>query len=94
MSRHLEIYEAIFGKRPMKIEVYSIPNCIHCETVKNLTILKGYTYTEYDMADLSPKQWRDAIGSVPRTAPQVFVNDKHVGGCEDFIIAMREVENI
>ena len=88
-----DAYDEIFRRKPVKVDIYSIPDCMHCDTVRNLTFLKGYTYVDHEMMDLTSKEWIAKIGFVPKTAPQVFVDDKYVGGCTDFITAMRDVEN-
>ena len=45
---------------------------------------KGVDYTGYDITgdeDARAKMVERTGG--PRTVPQIFINDKHVGGCDD-----------
>lgn len=64
----------------MKAVVWSKDNCPFCDQAKNLLTLKGIEYEErninrgYDREDL--------LAAVPhaRTLPQIFLDDKHIGG--------------
>lgn len=65
------------------IIIYSSTHCPYCVRAKALFDRKGVNYTEI-LIDLDPEQ-RDIMieKSQRRTVPQIFINDHHVGGCDD-----------
>lgn len=68
-----------------KVEVYSTPFCGFCVTAKNLLRRRNIPFIEIDVSD---RQLRDAMAQRSRgvrTVPQIFINEQHVGGCEDLI---------
>lgn len=68
-----------------KVEVYSTPFCGFCVTAKNLLRRRNIQFIEIDVSD---RQLRDAMAQRSRgvrTVPQIFINEQHVGGCEDLI---------
>ncbi|BFI95421.1 MAG: glutaredoxin 3 [Rhodanobacter sp.] len=73
-----------------KIEVYSTAVCPYCVAAKNLLKSKGLEWSEVRV-DTDPAQ-RDAMlarSGGRRTVPQIFVNDRHVGGYDDLVAADR-----
>lgn len=73
-----------------KIEVYSTAVCPYCVAAKNLLKSKGLEWTEVRV-DTDPAQ-RDAMlarSGARRTVPQIFINDRHVGGYDDLVAADR-----
>ena len=73
-----------------KIEVYSTAVCPYCVAAKNLLKSKGLEWTEVRV-DTDPAQ-RDAMltrSGGRRTVPQIFINDRHVGGYDDLVAADR-----
>ncbi len=66
-----------------KIEVYASMWCGFCHRAKALLNAKGVQFTEYDV-DNDPDRRREmqARGG-GYTVPQIFVDDKPVGGCDD-----------
>lgn len=67
-----------------KIEVYSSMLCPFCYRAKKLLEKKGATFTEIDVM-LNPRRKAEMVErSGGRTSvPQIFINDRHVGGCDD-----------
>lgn len=67
-----------------KIEIYSTQTCPYCVRAKELLKRKGVLYEEI-MVDgddaLRMKMMERANGR--RTVPQIFINDQHIGGCDD-----------
>lgn len=67
-----------------KVEIYSKKTCPYCDRAKQLLAQKGVRYTEIRI-DENPDQLevmlRRAKGH--RTVPQIFINDKLIGGCDD-----------
>lgn len=67
-----------------KIEIYTTQVCPYCVRAKALFKQKGVTCIEIDVSDnqlLREDMTKRAGGR--RTVPQIFINDHHVGGCDD-----------
>ncbi|MBP7252623.1 MAG: glutaredoxin 3 [Alphaproteobacteria bacterium] len=66
------------------IVVYSGPNCPYCWRAKQLLKHKGAPFTEIDVrADSAALAEMLAKSQGKQTIPQIFIDDKHVGGCDD-----------
>lgn len=66
------------------IEIYTSPLCGYCHAAKRLLNSKGVSYNEVDVfqdPDRKPEMIQRANGS--RTVPQIFINETHIGGCDD-----------
>lgn len=70
------------------VEVYSSPQCRHCDTAKNFLDTLGVAYTEIDVTanelNLGTMLVRTHGAS---SVPQVFIDDRYVGGCTDMLQA-------
>ena len=67
-----------------KIEVYTTNYCPYCVKAKALLDRKGAKYTEIDVTGDDEVRIRLVEKSGGRkTVPQIFINDKHIGGCDD-----------
>ena len=67
-----------------KVEIYTWKFCPFCIRAKALLNEKGVKYTEYSIDgdnDARTKMSERAGGL--RTLPQIFINDKSIGGCDD-----------
>ncbi len=69
---------------PATIEIFTRPGCGYCSAAKSLLTRKGAAFTEYD-AGVDPsfrtKMFERANGG--RTFPQIFIDSRHIGGCDD-----------
>jgi glutaredoxin 3 len=66
------------------IEIYTTPTCGFCRAAKRLLAKKGVEFIELDVAgkpDLRDEMTTRAGGR--RTVPQIFVDGRHIGDCED-----------
>lgn len=66
------------------VDIYTTPLCGYCHAAKRLLSQKGVHFREFDLttdAAFRPEMLRRAPGS--RTVPQIFIGDRHVGGCDD-----------
>jgi glutaredoxin 3 len=66
------------------IEIYTTPYCPYCVRAKALLTEKGVDYTETDVS--SDGGLREAMterAGGRRTVPQIFIDDRHIGGCDD-----------
>ena len=74
-----------------KVEIYSKGYCPYCIRAKALLTDKGVAYTEYPI-DKQP-ELRDVMIKRAKggsTVPQIFINDRHIGGCDDLFALERK----
>ncbi len=67
-----------------KVEIYTKFLCPYCTRAKSLLQSKGVEFTEYDITMGGPKR-EEMLARAPgrTTVPQVFIDDKHIGGSDD-----------
>lgn len=67
-----------------EIIIYSRSTCPYCVRAKALLEEEGLAYQEIDL-NLFPEKRDEMIekSGGAKTVPQVFINAKHVGGCDD-----------
>jgi len=65
------------------VTIYTTPICGFCSAAKRLLDQKGVAYDEIDvMRDAEKKQ--EMMNRAGRhTVPQIFIDDQHVGGCDE-----------
>ncbi len=67
-----------------KIEIYSTQICPYCVRAKELFKRKGVEYTEIQVDhDDALRQAMMVRAGGRRSVPQIFINDQHIGGCDD-----------
>lgn len=67
-----------------KIEVYTKAFCPYCTRAKTLLDRKGAHFSEIDVTmDRAGFDAMVARAGGRRTVPQVFIDDRHVGGSDD-----------
>ena len=67
-----------------KIEIYTWQYCPFCIKAKSLLNRKGIKFTEYKIDGdevAREKMSKRALGR--RSLPQIFINNKAIGGCDD-----------
>jgi glutaredoxin 3 len=69
-----------------KVEIYTKIFCGYCTRAKRLLESKGVAYEEYDISLGGPKR-AEMLQRAPgrMTVPQIFIDDRHVGGCDDLL---------
>ncbi len=75
------------------IELYSGGFCPYCIRAKSLLKKRDLAFVEYDVQAEPGKRdemLRRTNGA--RTIPQIFINDRHVGGCDDLYALDRKGE--
>ena len=75
------------------VEIYTRPGCGYCSAAKSLLSRKKATFTEYD-AGKDPsyrQQMYDRVGP-GSTFPQIFIGERHIGGCDDLYALDRDGE--
>jgi len=67
-----------------KVEMYTKTVCPYCVKAKNLLKQKGAQVTEYNLSE-KPELMEEMQKRNPgaRTVPQIFINDRSIGGCDD-----------
>lgn len=70
----------------MKVEIYGVEDCIYCEKSVKWCEDNDVSYIYYDVTNTTDliDQLIERIGFV-KTVPQIFINDKHIGGYEDLV---------
>lgn len=69
----------------MEILIYSTNHCPYCVQAKRLLDQKGAKYKEIRV-DLDEAKKAEMIArSGRRTVPQIFINQQHIGGCDDLV---------
>jgi glutaredoxin 3 len=67
-----------------RVEIYSKMFCGYCYSAKRLLDAKGVAYEEYDITLGGAKRGEMIQRAMGRTTvPQIFIDDVHVGGCDD-----------
>lgn len=68
----------------MQILMYKTQICPYCVRAKKLLDSKGVQYTEIDVSNDSDLRQVMTQKSGGRTSvPQIFINQQHIGGCDD-----------
>ena len=72
----------------MKAIVYSKNACGYCTMAKNLLKMKGVEVEEYNIQednDARARLFEECAKEnvVPRTAPQIWLDEKYIGGFEE-----------
>ncbi len=73
------------------ITMYTTDYCPYCHAAKALLRSRGLSYAEIDVTTDADKQAEMIERSGRRTVPQVFFDDKHIGGNDDL---QRYVRNV
>ena len=69
-----------------KVEIYGTSNCRKCVDVRALLDGKNVEYSDY-LIDLMPLEKDEMIRrSGLKYYPQIFINEKYIGGIEELLI--------
>jgi glutaredoxin 3 len=68
-----------------KVEIYSTPSCGACIVAKKLLANRGIPFTEIDVSDRLLRDGMAERSKGDRSVPQIFIDEKHVGGCNELI---------
>ncbi|MEO5349356.1 MAG: glutaredoxin 3 [Magnetococcus sp. YQC-3] len=66
------------------VVMYTTAVCPYCVRAKALLKKKGVAFEEIDL-NAQPERRAEMLDKADgrRTVPQIFINDRHVGGCDD-----------
>jgi glutaredoxin 3 len=65
------------------VTVYVSDWCPYCQRAKGLLAQKNVDFREINVEDDATLREEMMARSNRRTVPQIFIGDKHVGGCDD-----------
>jgi glutaredoxin 3 len=65
------------------VTVYTSGWCPYCERAKGLLKQKNVVFGEINVEDDGKFREEMIARSNRRTVPQIFIGDRHVGGCDD-----------
>jgi glutaredoxin 3 len=66
------------------VEIYTWSSCPFCIRAKSLLKSKGVVFTEYGIdGDENARAKMADRANGRRSLPQIFINDRHIGGCDD-----------
>jgi glutaredoxin 3 len=66
------------------VEIYTWSSCPFCIRAKSLLKSKGVAFTEYGIdGDENARAKMADRANGRRSVPQIFIDDRHIGGCDD-----------
>jgi len=73
------------------VEIYTWQTCPYCIRAKLLLRWKGVQFTEYKIdGDGAARARMAERANGQRTVPQIFINNQHIGGCNDLYALDRQ----
>lgn len=84
----LNLLNKILGRDPekvkAKVEIYTWQTCPYCIRAKLLLWWKGSKFIEYKIdGDQNARELMAQRANGKKTVPQIFINEQHIGGCDD-----------
>jgi len=68
----------------LKVEIYTKDQCIWCDRAKVLLNAHSIDFDEFDLSNDDERiKFYENIGDNVKTVPQVFIDDKRIGGYQD-----------
>ncbi len=64
-------------------EIYTKSYCPFCHRAKELLSIKGISFVEYDVTSDTELENQMHQRAGRHTVPQIFIDNHHVGGCDD-----------
>ena len=65
----------------MKVKIYTKDNCIWCDRAKGLLNAHSIDFNEVDLSDNEERQnFYKKVGNNVKTVPQIYIDDKRIGG--------------
>lgn len=69
-----------------RVLMYSTAVCPYCVRAEQLLRARGVSEIEKVRVDLDPERRNEMMERTGRrTVPQIYIGDRHVGGCDDLI---------
>lgn len=74
-----------------RVEIYTKFMCPYCARAKKLLESKGVSYDEYEISmDTEKRAEMMQRADGRHTVPQIFIDDRHIGGSDDLAELERE----
>ena len=73
-----------------KVVIYTTSICPYCVRAKMLFQRKGVSYEEIDVSRDNDLRLKLMQQTKQRTVPQIFINEQHIGGCDDLYALDRQ----
>ena len=77
---------------PAAVTLYVTDWCPYCQRAKNLLAQKNVVFSEKNVDDQPEFREEMIARSGRRTVPQIFIGDRHIGGCDDLFALDRSGE--
>lgn len=74
------------------VVIYSTTFCPYCVRAKMLLQRKGVAFEEVDVSGDAEARQALVARTRQRTVPQIFINDEHIGGCDELYALERAGE--
>ena len=68
-----------------RVEIYCSNFCIYCTMALQLLDRKGVSYEKIQVDGKPDLRAEMEQRSQRATVPQIFINDRHIGGCDDLM---------
>lgn len=65
------------------VTLYMSDWCPHCQRARGLLTQKNVVFSEINVEDDGKSREEMIARSNRRSVPQIFIGDKHVGGCDE-----------
>jgi glutaredoxin 3 len=72
------------------VVIYTTTICPYCVRAKMLLQKKGVAYEEINVGNDQEMRLKLVEMTRQRTVPQIFINDRHIGGCDDLYALERQ----
>ena len=84
----LDSINSLLNRHPEKVkahvEIYTWAICPYCIRAKLLLWWKGVNFTEYKIdGDAAARAKMAQRANGKKSVPQIFISDRHIGGCDD-----------
>ncbi len=67
-----------------RVLMYCTASCPYCQSAEQLLLAKGVSALEKIRVDLEPARRAEMVQRAGRrTVPQIWIGERHVGGCDD-----------
>jgi glutaredoxin 3 len=66
-------------------DIYTQPWCPYCARAINLLTKKGVTFREINAPNGTAERAECEARSGRNTVPQIFIGDRHIGGCDELM---------
>jgi len=74
-----------------RVEIYTKMFCPYCTRAKRLLADKGVDVEEFDVTwGGSKREEMLSRANGRHTVPQIFIDDRHIGGCDDMMALDRD----